>query len=226
VAEALVACAEGAWRIRLCQGGVLGAYARPYDPQRPVACFDEAGKELRAAAHAPTPARPGQAARRDGTCERRGAAKRFLRVCPLLGWRQGALTQRRTKVDLAQRRKAPADEHSPQAEWITLAQDNLNTPPSCALYEASPAAGAKRVAGRLEWVYTPAHARWLNGAEREWSVLVRRCLGRRIATAQALAGAVEAWAKARNAAGVEITWSFRVPDARVRLAHLYPANSL
>ena len=63
-------------------------------------------------------------------------------------------------------------------------------------------------------------------AEMEWSVLTRQCLGRRIPSAEELRRQTGAWAAARNAAGVKITWSFRLPDARVKLAHLYPANSL
>jgi DDE superfamily endonuclease len=205
---------------------VLQTYARPDDPKRPPVCFDEASKELHAQAHAPEPARPGQAARQDGTWERQGTANRFLLACPLRGWRHGEVTGRRTKVDFAQRRRALVGEHFPEAELIPAVLDNLPTHTKGALGEAFPPPEAKRSADRLQFVYAPTHASGLNRAELEWSVPVRQGLGRRSATAQALRGEAPAWAKARNAAGVEITRSFRLPDARVKLAHLYPANSL
>jgi transposase len=205
---------------------VLETYAEPYDPQRPVICFDEASKELHAETHPPQPAQPGQAAREDCTYERQGTANMFMLVCPLLGWRHVAVTERRTKVDFARQMKALVDVHFPEAEQITVVLDNLNTHTKGALYEAFAPEEAKRIADRLELVYTPKHASWLNMAELEWSVLVRQCLNRRLATAEDLRREVEAWVKARNAAGVKITWSFRLPEARIKLAHLYPAKLL
>jgi transposase len=205
---------------------VLEAYARPYDPRQPLVCCDEASKELHADTQAPTPARPGRAARQDCTYERQGVATLFMLVCPLAGWRHVAVTERRTKVDFARQMKALVDEHFPQAERVTVVLDNLNTHTKGALYEAFPPAEAKRVADRLDFVYTPVHASWLNMAELEWSVLARQCLGRRLATAEAVRHEVGAWEQARNGAGVKLTWSFRLPEARVKLAHLYPANSL
>ena len=40
---------------------VLELYAEPYDPARPVVCFDEASKELRGEVAEPVPAGPGRA---------------------------------------------------------------------------------------------------------------------------------------------------------------------
>lgn len=205
---------------------VLETYAQPHDPQRPVVCFDEACKELHAQTHPPQPVAPGRAAREDCTYERCGTANLFMLLCPLLGWREVAVTERRTARDFAEQMKTLVDEHFPEAEVVRVVLDNLNTHSKGSLYEAFPAAEAKRIADRLELVYTPKHASWLNMAELEWSVLKRQCLARRRATAEELRGEVGAWVKGRNAAGVTITWSFRVPDARVKLAHLYPTNSL
>jgi transposase len=205
---------------------VLEVYARPYDPARPQVCFDEASKELHAETHAPQPPQPGQAARQDCTYERQGTANLFMLICPLLGWRHVAVTARRTKVDFAQQMKALVDVHFPQAERITVVLDNLNTHTKGALYEAFAPEEAKRIADRLELVYTPKHASWLNMAELARSVLMRQCLSRRLATAEELGREVEAWVQARKATGVKITWSFRIPEARIKLAHLYPAKSL
>ena len=43
-----------------------------------------------------------------------------------------------------------------------LVQDNLNTHSKASLYEAFPAAEARRLVERFEWRYTPKHGSWLN----------------------------------------------------------------
>ena len=101
--------------------------------------------------------------------------------------------------------------------------DNLNTHVFGALYEAFSPEEARRIATRLEFHYTPKHGSWLNMAELEFSVLVRQCTGRRIATAEELREAIAAWEDARNAARVQIEWSFRVADARKKLHWIYPS---
>ena len=39
---------------------VLDLYAEPYDPERPVVCFDETSKQLLADVREPLPAKPGR----------------------------------------------------------------------------------------------------------------------------------------------------------------------
>ena len=46
-----------------------------------------------------------------------------------------------------------------------LVQDNLNTHKPASLYEAFPAAEARRLVERFEWHYTPKHGSWLDMAE-------------------------------------------------------------
>ena len=58
--------------------------------------------------------------------------------------------------------------------------DNLSTHSAGALYEAFPAAEARRMLRRLEFHYTPKHASWLNMVEIEIGVLRSQCLDRRI----------------------------------------------
>jgi DDE superfamily endonuclease len=57
------------------------------------------------------------------------------------------------------------------AKKIVLVQDNLNTHTKASLYEAFPAAEARRLAERFEWHYTPKHGSWLDMAESELGVL-------------------------------------------------------
>jgi hypothetical protein len=100
--------------------------------------------------------------------------------------------------------------------------DNLNTHTRGALFGTYPPVEAWRLAKRLEFHDTPKHASWLNMAELELNVLSRQCLYRRLADQEALRREITAWQAERNRAPVKITWSFRVADARTKLAHLYP----
>ncbi len=57
-------------------------------------------------------------------------------------------------------------------------QDNLNIHSKASLYEAFPAAEARRLVERFEWHYTPKHGSWLDLAESELGVLSSQCLVR------------------------------------------------
>jgi hypothetical protein len=73
---------------------VLEVYTRPYDPQRPVVCLDEASKQLMAETRVPIPAAPGRLARSDDEYERKGTANLFMVLEPLAGQRQVQVTER------------------------------------------------------------------------------------------------------------------------------------
>jgi hypothetical protein len=201
---------------------VPGLYATPYDPARPVACFDEASKELHAEVREPTPAAPGRPARRDYEYARRGTANLFIAVEPLAGCRRVTVTGRRTAADFAEQMQRLCDEWYPEAEVIRVVLDDLNTHGPQSLFATFPPAEAWRLARRLEFHHTPRHASWLNMAECELSVLARQCLSRRIGDADTLASEVVAWERRRNELGAKIDGTFRPADARVKLAHLYP----
>jgi transposase len=200
---------------------VLELYAEPYDPQRPLICFDEASKELHAEVTAPLPAQPHHPARVDYEYRRAGTANLFLIVEPLAGYRHVMVTQQRTKGDFAQQMKYLCEVLYPEAQTIRVVLDNLNTHNPGSLYAAFAPEEARRLTKRLEFHYTPKHASWLNMAELEFSVLHRQCLDRRIATREELREEVTAWQAERNQARVLITWCFRVADARVKMAPLY-----
>ena len=201
---------------------VLAVYSRPPDPQRPLVCFDEGGKALRAHRIAPQPAAPGRPARQDTTYARKGAANLFLACAPHLGWREVRVTARRTAVDFAYAVRELVDQVFADAERIVLVTDNLNTHTPAAFYQTFPAPEARRIVERIEWHYTPKHGSWLNMAELELSALARQCLRQRIPDAATLAQEVAAWADARNQAAVRIRWRFGIEEARVKLAHCYP----
>jgi len=59
--------------------------------------------------------------------------------------------------------------------------------------------------------------------ELELSVLVRQCLGRRLADIETLRREVKAWATERNRSATRVNWRFTVEDARIKLRKLYPS---
>ncbi len=201
---------------------VLAVYTRPHDGNRPLVCLDETSKQLTAETRAPRPMAPGFPARHDHEYKRNGTANLFMLFAPLEGWRHVSVTTQRGAIDYAHVLKALSDVHFPQAEAITLVQDNLNTHTPASLYRAFPPAEARRIAERFEWHYTPKHGSWLNMAEAELSVLARQCLARRIPDLTTLEEQVAAWLKQRNKHHVKADWRFTTPDARIKLKNLYP----
>jgi hypothetical protein len=177
---------------------VLEVYLRPHDPDRPVVCLDETTKQLIKQTRAPVSARPGRPARQDYEYERNGTANLFMLFAPLEGWRHVEVTDRHTALDYAQILKDLSDRHFPGASKIVLVQDNLNTHKPASLYEAFPAAEARRLVERFEWHYTPKHGSWLDMAESELSVLSRQCLDQRIPDKQSLIEEVAAWQQNRK----------------------------
>src|SRR5437763_3678817 len=85
---------------------------------------------------------------------------------------------------------------------------NLSTHKPASLYEAFPAAEARRLAERFEWHYTPKHGSWLDMAESELSVLSRQCLSRRMPNKETLIKEVAAWQKLRNSKHTTADWHF------------------
>jgi hypothetical protein len=202
---------------------VLDVYARPYNPQFPVLCMDEASKQLIGEIRRPLPMRPGQPQRIDSEYERLGTCNLFLFCEPLRGWRLVRVTERRTMVDWAYALRDVLTEYYSQAEKIVLVMDNLNTHSPASFYEAFAPSEARALVERLEIHYTPKHGSWLNIAECEFSVLSRQCLNRRIDDASQLGAEVNAWQQQRNQTANQINWQFRTADARQKLRRLYPA---
>ena len=196
---------------------VLEVYQRPHDPARPVVCLDEATKQLIKETRVPIAAKPGHPARYDYEYERNGTANLFMMFAPLEGWRHVKCTDRHTAVDYAQVLKDLSDTHFPNAAKIVLVQDNLNTHKQASLYEAFPAAEARRLVERFEWHYTPKHGSWLDMAESELSVLSGQCLDRRIPDKQTLIEEVAAWECDRNNNHTKADWQFTTADARIKV---------
>jgi len=201
---------------------VIEVYHRPHDPDRPVVCVDETSKQLIVETRTPIPAKPGQPKRVDYEYKRNGTANLFMMFAPLEGWRDVTVTDQRAAVDYARMLKELSDTHFPKASKIVLVQDNLSTHKPASLYEAFPAAEARRLVERFEWHYTPKHGSWLDMAESELSVLSCQCLSRRIPDKDTLIKEVNAWRNERNNKNAKADWQFTTADARVKLKRLYP----
>ena len=202
---------------------VLEVYHRPHDPDRPVVCLDETSKQLIAETRVPIAAKPGQPKRDDYEYERNGTANLFMMFAPLEGWRHVKLTDRHAALDYAQVLKDLSDTHFRNVSTIVLVRDNLSTHTPASLYQAFPAAEARRLVERFEWHYTPKHGSWLDMAESELGVLSSQCLDRRIPDKQTLTEEVAAWQGDRNKHHAKADWQFTTADARIKLKRLYPA---
>ena len=205
---------------------VLDLYEEPYDPKKPVVCFDERPCQLIGDVRDPLPMKPGQVERFDSEYERGGVCWVFMSFEPLRGWRELAVNERRRKKEFARWMRRLAEEHYPRAEKIRVVLDNLSTHSGAAFYEYFSAEVARKLARRMEFVYTPVHGSWLTMVEVEISVLVRQCLGRRLPDMETLEREAKAWCKERNRVGKSVDWRFRTEDARIKLRSLYPSTEV
>jgi transposase len=201
---------------------VLDLYAEAPDPKRPVVCFDESPTQLIGEVRQPIPAAPGQIERYDCEYRRNGTANLFIFLDVHRPWRKVKVTGSRTAVDFAACMRELTDVYFPAAERIRVVMDNLSTHSAGALYQAFPAAEARRVLRQLEFHYVPKHASWLNMVEIEIGVLRTQCLDRRIATRQRLVSEIAAWERQRNATGARINWMFTTEKARAKMGRAYP----
>ena len=186
---------------------VLDVYRRPYDPERPVVCTDELPEQLTAEARPPLPTRPGSAEKMGHEYVRHGVCCVWMFDEPPSGRREVRATAAKTAVDRAHGVWALVDHpRCAEAERIKPVCDRLNTHTTASFDKAFPPEEAHRAAGRVELVHTPKHGSWLNTAECELSVLVRQCLGRRIAEFKTVAAEATAWAAERNRTQVGVDW--------------------
>lgn len=201
---------------------VLEVYHRPYDPQRPVLCFDESPRQLIGVC------RPGftdaqGVAYQDYEYTREGTADLLMLVEPLGGRRAVHVRAQHTRLDFAEAMAYVAEEMYPTVEKVTVILANLAAHKRAALYERYPPERARAIADRLEFVFTPKHGSWLNIAEIELSVLTRQGLKDRVASQAALEQQVTAWYAQRNAQHSRVDWQFTTQDARIKLKRLYPS---
>jgi len=203
---------------------VLDLYEQPFDPQRPLVCYDEWRRALIGETRTSLPAQPGRRKRVDYEYSRHGVAYLHMAFEPLAGKRNIRVTPQHTHQDFAHCMKWLVDEVHPSAQVIRVVLDNLATHKPAALYETFPPEEARRILRKLELHYTPKHGSWLNMAEIELSVF-GRTMKNYIPEENAFSVEAQALANERNGSNAKVNWQFRSNDARIKLLQLYPSIS-
>ena len=199
---------------------ILWLYARPYDPDYPVVCFDERPCFLIGETVDPLAMQSGRVYREHYSYEKHGSCALLAAIEPLTGGRLAPVHARRTKREYTEFCQALAAQY-PQAHKIRLVQDNLNTHNASSFYENLPAEEAFTLAQRFEFHYTPKSASWLNMIEIEFSALARGCLHQRIPTMKELERQVLALVGERHEQRIQINWQFSITAARRKLGRHY-----
>jgi hypothetical protein len=200
---------------------VLTLYAQEPTQGRARICFDERPCQLIGEVVAPLAMKAGKLEKQDYEYRRQGTAVILLAYDIDTGQRYVQVRKQRTKKDYAQFIEWLVKEHYSHVAHIELVQDNLNTHSYGSFYEHLAAPDARKLAGKLNFHFTPKHGSWLNMAEIEFSVLARECLNRRIDSREKLEQQVLMWGEQRNRKASKIHWSFTVNTAREKLANLY-----
>lgn len=199
---------------------LLALYAKPYDPENPVICYDERPCFLIGEAVAALPMTTGKVTKEHYAYEKNGACTLLAAIEPLTGQRLGLVRTQRTKKEYTEFCQALVAAW-PEAKKIHLVQDNLNTHNASSFYEHLSAEEAFALAQKFQFHYTPKSASWLNMIEIEFSALARECLHRRIPSQEMLERAVLALIKERTEKQIKINWQFSLKVARKKLNSHY-----
>lgn len=200
---------------------LLDLYKEPYDPMQPVVCMDEKSKQLLEDSRSPIKAKPGKPEKYDYEYKRNGTCNIFVAVVPKGGIHLVKITERRTKEDFAYFIKDLVEQHFPEATFIQLVLDNLNTHFDGSLIETFGKTKAKKLLEKIKFIYTPKHGSWLNMAELEINIMDRQCMGGRIESKEKLTSELLMWSKERNDEKIKIEWKFTRQKADEKLSKHY-----
>jgi transposase len=200
---------------------VLDVYARPYDVENPVVCFDESPKQLVSELRKSYIGKDG-IKYEDCEYKREGAAELMMIIEPLGGKREVLVRENHTGITWAIIIAYIVEVIYPTTKIVTIVMDNLSAHKVHNLYKVFEPLRARAIRDRLEIVYTPKHGSWLNIAECELSVLSRQALKKRFASKEELEKQVKAWTAQRNDLQKGVDWQFSTNNARIKLKNLYP----
>jgi hypothetical protein len=200
---------------------VLDLYSKPYDPQKPVVCFDEKSKQLLEDSRSSIPMRPGSAQKYDYEYRRNGTCNIFVAVEPKAGSHYIQVTDQRKRDDFAWFIKDMVDSKYKDATKVLIVLDNLNTHFKKSFEETFDQQESKRLLKKIKFIHTPKHASWLNMAEIEINLLDHECLNRNIGNREKLEKEVNAWNKNNNTEKRKINWSFTRYKADKKLSKHY-----
>ena len=134
---------------------IISLYEEPYDPMRPVVCFDERPCQLLGDVIAPMPMKPGRSKRQNYEYNRNGTCCVLIAFEPC---KAGVLCkcERSTAVDYASFMEESVETYDPDVPHIRLVQDTLNTQTPGAFYEVVSPEAAFEFAQRLNWPIHPS----------------------------------------------------------------------
>lgn len=204
---------------------ILRLYLLPYDQQYPVLCFDERPCFLIGNTVEGLDMEPGKVAKEHYAYSKHGSCCVLAAIEPLTGQRFAHVKSQRRKKEFALFMQDLAG-HYPHAKRLRIVMDNLNTHGYDAFYEQFDAETAAQLTQKIEFVFTPKCASWLNMIEIEFSALSRMCLSRRIPCMLKLEREVLAFFKERTQKGIKIIWQFTPEIARKKLNRRYAEVNL
>jgi hypothetical protein len=200
---------------------VLDVYELPYDEKKPVVCLDESPKQLVGESKESFIDEKG-VKYEDYEYVRNSAADIYVICEPLAGKREFFVTHNHCAKQWVEVVTYLVEEVYPEAEIITLIQDNLSAHKPAALYEIHTPQRARAIIEKLNIVNTPKHGSWLNIAEIEFGILKRTGLTQRIESKQQLIQQIKDYENNRNEKQKKVNWQFKTTDARIKLKKLYP----
>jgi hypothetical protein len=198
---------------------VLDLYKEPYNKAFPVVCFDEKSKQLLEDSRKPIPLKPGRVARHDYEYKRNGTCNIFAAIEPKAGKHYIKVTDQRQ--DFARFMKGLLEDQYEDATKLRVVLDNLNTHFEKSFYETFSKQESKKLLKKIQFVYTPKHASWLNMAEIEINIMDKECLGRNIGNRKELEKELETWCDQNNKEKRKIYWSFTKEIADKKLSKYY-----
>jgi hypothetical protein len=208
---------------------VLNIYHRKAEPAEVRLCLDERPCQLLEEVREPLPVKEGKAFREDSEYNRKCTCNIFLAYDMDKSIRYTKVTERRAKQDYALFIDELLMEYYPEAEKVTIVQDNLNIHSYGPFFKAL-GVGEQRawqLREKISFCFIPKHTSWLNQAEIEFSAQSRQCLRQRIGSTEEMKRKVAAWQLRRNQQKVTISWCYTTEDARKTFSKLYPElNSL
>ncbi len=200
---------------------VLDLYNEPYNALFPVVCFDEKSKQLLGDARKPIPLKPGGVLKVDYEYKRNGTCNIFVAVEPKAGKHHIKVTDYRKREDFAVFMKWLIEERYSDATKVRIVLDNLNTHFEKSLYETFTKREAKKLLKKIQFVYTPKHASWLNMAEIEINIMDKECLDRNIESKKELEREIKIGCDQNNKEERKINWSFTRQKADKKLSKYY-----
>jgi len=200
---------------------VLDLYKEPYNKAFPVVCFDEKSKQLLEDSRKPIPLKPGRVARHDYEYKRNGTCNIFAAIEPKAGKHYIKVTDQRTRQDFARFMKGLIEDQYEDATKLRVVLDNLNTHFEKSFYETFSKQESKKLLKKIQFVYTPKHASWLNMAEIEINIMDKECLDRNIGNRKELEKELETWCNQNNKEKRKIYWSFTRETADKKLSKYY-----